>query len=146
METKYQTKRISTDSIYTMGVASKKIGISSYTIRQYEHEGLIIINRSEKGQRLLSDVELLKVKNIKRMIKEEGLNFNGIRRLFTLIPCWKLRGCTDKVKNVCKPLKNKIVPCWASDVKCSDPLPSCRDCPVYKNIIGYDDLIDLLYI
>jgi len=79
------------------------------------------------------------------MLTEDGLNFNGIKRMLALIPCRKLRQCEEKIAKRCKPLKNKAVPCWASEEKCADPLPSCRDCPVYKSITHCDDLMDLIY-
>ena len=70
-----------TEPIYTIGVAAGKLSISVHTLRLYEAEGLIIPFRTETGRRIFSDLELEKVKCIRSMIQEEGLNFEGIRRI-----------------------------------------------------------------
>jgi len=46
---------------------------------------------------------------------------------------------------VCRPHKIKTEPCWASEEKYADPLPSFRDCPVYKSITHCYDFVQLIY-
>lgn len=138
-------KNISSEPVYTIGVASSKLGVSVHSLRQYENEGLILTYKTETGRRLFSDVEIQKVKCIKNMIKEEGLNFMGIKRMLALIPCWKLRKCDIKKKKACMHFKSKTTPCWASKEKCAHPLPSCRECPVYRSVTHCDDLPQLLF-
>lgn len=142
---KNQMERSFSEPVYTIGVAANKLGVSVHSLRQYEREGLILPFKTPTGRRLYSDLELEKIRCIKEMIQDEGLNFEGIRRLMALIPCWKLRVCSEKVKNSCEAFKNKMVPCWASEEKCAHPLPSCRDCPVYQGIVHCDDIKPLIY-
>lgn len=132
------------EPVYTIGIAATKLDISVHSLRQYEREGLIIPFKTSTGRRLYSDLELEKIRCIKEMIRDEGLNFEGIRRLMALIPCWKLRGCSEKVKERCDALMVKACPCWASEEKCARPLPSCRDCPVYQGIVHCDDIKPLI--
>lgn len=125
---------------YTIGVAASKLGISVHSLRQYEREGLILSFKTSTGRRIYSDLELEKIKCIKKMIKDEGLNFEGIRRLFALTPCWKLRKCSKKSEKECASYKNFYRPCWSTKEKCHEPFDSCRTCPVYYSVIGCDDL------
>ncbi len=130
---------------YTIGVASSKLNISVHSLRQYEREGLILSFKTPTGRRLYSDLELAKIQCIKRMLKDEGLNFEGIRRLLALTPCWNIRKCTRKGKKVCASYKNFSRPCWATEEKCHEPLADCRTCPVYYSIIGCEDLKKFIY-
>lgn len=133
------------EPVYTIGVASAKLGVSVHTLRLYETEGLIITHKTPTGRRLYSDLELEKVKCIKKMIQHEGLNFEGIRRLLAFVPCFKLRECGSKNGTLCKSFKIKTKPCWATEEKCFDPYPTCRDCPVYRKIVSCDDVEKLVY-
>jgi len=133
------------EPVYTIGVAADKLGLSVHTLRLYETEGLIITHKTPTGRRLYSDLELEKIKCVKKMIQEEGLNFEGIRRLLAFIPCFKIRDCCDENRDRCKDISVNTRPCWASETKCMHPYPTCRDCPVYKNMISCDDVLKLVY-
>ncbi len=128
------------EPIYTPGVAAKKLGISPHTLRLYEAEGLIIPYRTETGRRLYSDLELEKIKAIRDMIQNHGHNFEGIRRLLALAPCWKIRGCDLEQWNQCTDNRTRKRPCWATPEKCHMQLTSCRLCPVYRELITIDDI------
>lgn len=135
----------STEPIYTIGVAANKLGMTVHSLRQYEREGLILTYKTPTGRRLYSDLELEKIRCIKQMIQGQGLNFEGIRRLMALVPCWKLRKCKGNTRDVCYPVKDKSRPCWSSEEKCAHPLPDCRDCPVYQKTVHCDDIKLFIY-
>lgn len=134
-----------TEPIYTIGVAAKKLGLSVHALRLYEAEGLIVTYKTETGRRLYSDLEIEKMKCIRSMIQEEGLNFEGIRRLVALVPCWKIRGCTRGQSEECRAYLARTRPCWAADEKCRDPYPSCRECPVYTSLVSCEDIQRYVY-
>jgi len=136
---------LSSDPVYTIGLAAERLNMSVHSLRQYEREGLILTHKTSTGRRLYSDLELEKIRCIKQMVQEQGLNFEGIRRLMALIPCWKLRNCKGEVKDACYPSKDKSRPCWSSEQKCAHPLPDCRNCPVYQKMVHCDDLKNLIY-
>lgn len=138
-------KNFSSEPVYTIGIAAERLNMSVHSLRQYEREGLILTHKTATGRRLYSDLELEKIRCIKEMIREQGLNFEGIRRLMSLIPCWKLRNCKKDVKEACYPLKDKTRPCWSSEQKCAHPLPDCRDCTVYRKMVHCDDLKSFIY-
>ncbi len=133
------------DPVFTIGIASEKLGISTHSFRQYENEGLILSYKTKTGRRRYSQMELDKVKCIKKMIKEQGLNFEGIRQLMAIIPCWKLRKCGTKTMEKCRFYENRLRPCWSTEEKCSNPLPDCRDCDVYRKLISCEDIKKLIY-
>jgi MerR family transcriptional regulator/heat shock protein HspR len=139
------TERSLTEPVYTIGVAASRLGIPVHSLRQYEAEGLVIPHKTSTGRRLYSDLEIEKIKCIKQMIREEGLNFAGIRRLMALAPCWKIRGCSKEERESCHASKSILEPCWASPEKCCHPYPSCRDCPVYRKTVHCTDLKKLIY-
>jgi MerR family transcriptional regulator, heat shock protein HspR len=132
------------EPIYTIGVAANKLGTSVHLLRLYELEGLIIPHKTKTGRRLYSDLELEKVRCIKSMIKEDGLNFEGIRRVLSLVPCWKLRDCNSDEGKKCAAYTGRISACWASEEKCLHPMVSCRDCPVYQKIASCNDVQKLI--
>ena len=140
-----KSKGISNEPIYTIGIAAKKLGVSVHALRLYEREGLIVPHRTDTNRRIYSDVELHKVDCIKQMIKEMGLNFAGIRRLIALVPCWKFKNCSMKNRTKCEAYQDKSSPCWCSPSLCSTPEEACRDCMVYKNVMGCSDLYEMLH-
>lgn len=139
------TERTFTEPVYTIGVAADKLGISVHSLRQYEKEGLILSHKTKTGRRLFSDLEIEKIRCIKQMIREEGLNFEGIRRLMALTPCWKIRPCSENDRDTCAAFNNITRPCWSTEEKCHHPLESCRDCEVYQRIVHCSDLKELLF-
>jgi MerR family transcriptional regulator/heat shock protein HspR len=138
-------KEFNTESVYTIGVAARLLGVSVHLLRVYEKEGLILCERTETGRRMYSDLEIEKVRCIRRMINEDGMNFEGIRRMLALVPCWKLRKCTTHEKNSCQAVHNSNRPCWATPEKCSHPLDNCRDCVVYRSTVDCNMVKELIY-
>jgi MerR family transcriptional regulator, heat shock protein HspR len=137
--------QISIKPVYTIGVAAGLLGVSVHLLRVYEKEGLILPHRTETGRRLFSDLEIEKVNCIRRLINKEGMNYEGIKRLFALVPCWKIRQCSEEKRSQCVALKNYEKPCWATTEKCAHPLPSCRDCIIYRTTVDCADLKALIY-
>ncbi len=125
---------------FSIGVAAEKCNVSVHTLRLYEAEGLILMEKTESGRRLFSNLEIDKILSIRKMV-QEGLNFEGIRRLISLVPCWKIRHCNSGAGKKCSAYQNRRRPCWATETKCVNPLPSCRLCPIYQELLSYNDII-----
>jgi len=136
---------ISIDPVYTIGVAAKMLGVSVHLLRVYEKEGLILTDKNVSGHRMYSDLEIEKVRCIRRMINENGLNFEGLRRLLALVPCWQLRDCNLFDRASCHAYKGTSGPCWASEERCAHPLPSCRDCAVYQSTWDCEGLKSIIF-
>lgn len=138
-------KKINTEANYTIGIAAKMLGVSVHLLRVYEKEGLILSERTDTNRRLYSDLEIEKARCIRRMVNDTGMNFEGIRRMLALVPCWRLRDCNEKDKKGCNALKAHDRPCWATKEKCAHPLDNCRKCEVYQAVVHCDDLKDIIF-
>ncbi len=82
-------------------VAVKKLNVAVSTLGMYENAELIIPFQNERDRRLYSIADLKQISFIKRLIKEEGLNLAGIRRIIALLLCWKLKPCTAELSEKC---------------------------------------------
>ena len=122
-----------TDPVITMGTAAKMLDISVSNLRKYEQEGLMLYHRTETGRRMLCREDIDRVRIIQHLNKNKGINFEGIRRLLSLLPCWELRPCTEKDRERCPFIKNSAKPCWTlPDTKCRDKGEDCKECVVYR--------------
>jgi len=136
---------IDTEPKYTIGIAAKMLGVSVHLLRVYENEGLILSERTPSKRRLYSDLEIEKMRCIRKLITESGMNFEGIRRLLALVPCFRLRDCGEDSKTACPGFHRYDRPCWATEEKCFHPLDNCRDCAVYQKLVGCEDLKQIIF-
>jgi MerR family transcriptional regulator, heat shock protein HspR len=121
------------EPVFTIGVIAKKLDIAVQTIRLYEQEGLIIAYKTETGRRMYSMHDLERLKCIRSMITEKGMNLQGIKRIMALIPCWEFRGGLDDQCLKCPAYYEANGPCWSiSNVSEKCKLEDCRSCHVYK--------------
>jgi MerR family transcriptional regulator/heat shock protein HspR len=131
----------STTPVYTLGIASALTGIRVHSIRQYIDKGLIIPFRKESSHKLFSQVDIMRLKYIHKLLEEGGLNIAGIRALLAIIPCWSLRGCTAEVREKCLAFRNDAFPCWEASEKgelCKNT--DCRECEVYRIVENYPNV------
>jgi MerR family transcriptional regulator/heat shock protein HspR len=120
------------EPIFTIGVAAKKLNVAVPSLRMYEKAGLIIAYRNETGRRMYSFADLKRVSFIKRLIKAEGLNLAGIRRLMALLPCWELKPCTKELREKCPAYNDCKTICWMFPATaCKTEQRTCRTCSVY---------------
>ncbi|MFX0203574.1 MAG: MerR family transcriptional regulator [Candidatus Hodarchaeota archaeon] len=120
------------EPVFTIGVAAKKLGVAVPTLRMYEKAGLIIPYRSESGRRLYSVSDLRRFRFIRKQIKSEGLNLEGIRRLMALLPCWELKPCSTELREKCPAYNDCKMICWMfPNTACKSEQRSCRTCTVY---------------
>ena len=131
----------STTPVYTLSTTSTLSGIPVHSIRQYIDKGLIIPFKKESNRNLFSQVDILRLKYINKLLVEDGLNIAGIRTLLALIPCWAIRKCTDEERGKCQAYHSSTYPCWEASEKgtlCKNT--NCRECEVYGIVEKYDDL------
>jgi len=127
-----------TTPVYTLGTVSGLSGIPVHSIRQYVDKGLIIPFRKESGRHLFSQIDLLRLKYIQKLLDEDGLNVAGIRAVFAMIPCWAVTECSAEDKEKCGAYSNNISPCWdASEKSPKCKNIDCRECDVYKVVENY---------
>jgi MerR family transcriptional regulator/heat shock protein HspR len=72
------------EPVYTIGVAARLLGVSPQTLRAIEREGLLEPSRTEANIRLYSENDLLLLKRICFLVREEGVNFRGVRLILEM--------------------------------------------------------------
>jgi len=124
-----------TNPVFTMRVASKLTGISPGTIREYERQGLLRTHRdAQNNHRLFTQKEIEWIMQIWRLVHEEGLNYEGIRRLLLTTPCWKILKCPAGFRERCRVYRENKSTCWSLDVLpdcCIHNGRRCQTCKVY---------------
>ncbi|KPK92538.1 hypothetical protein AMJ80_06545 [bacterium SM23_31] len=130
-------ENISTDKrkepIFPIGVAAKMVGVSPSTLRMYETEGLLIPYKTTTKMRLFTEEDLDWIRYIRSLIKKDKLSVEGIRRILSLIPCWKIRNCTPEARKSCAANSANLSPCWTvknAPEQCGET--ECRLCSVYR--------------
>lgn len=130
-----------------IGQVARKLEVSVETIRMYESAGLVLAAKSKSGQRLYNEQDFHWLSCIRKLIKEQGLNIEGIRRLLALMPCWYLKPCTEKDMEHCPIPRDASGPCWARKQELPNvcKTTNCRDCRVYQSAVECTNLKALLF-
>ncbi len=142
---KNKNKMLPDEPILTISVAAKLLDISIPTLRVYESEGLIIPYKKKSGQRLYSQRDIQRIQDIRKTIKQYKVSINGIKFLYSLIPCWEYKKCSDEERQACPAYYDYTKPCWAYEEK-SDTCKNadCRTCPIYTELSNYDSVKELI--
>jgi MerR family transcriptional regulator/heat shock protein HspR len=134
-----------TTPVFTLSTTSILSGIPGHSIRQYIDKGLIIPFKKESNRNLFSQVDILRLKYIHKLLNEGGLNIAGIRALLALIPCWAIRECSMAERETCQVYQSVVNPCWEASEKgtlCKNT--NCRECEVYRIVENYTDVKSFL--
>jgi len=67
-----------------ISVAARMLGMHPQTLRKYERLGLVQPTRTIGSMRLYSREELDRIKLIKRLVDEAGINLAGVQRLLSV--------------------------------------------------------------
>lgn len=127
-------KKLSSDANYTISTAARILKISVHTMRMYEREGLILPFKSSGNQRLYSEIDIERLRCIRKAINEDKIGIEGIRRMLALIPCWAMVECNEKDRKNCDAFNDYTKPCWTFKHKnnlCEEL--ECVRCEVYKS-------------
>ena len=69
---------------YFISVAARMLGMHPQTLRKYERLGLVQPSRTIGSMRLYSKEELERLKAIKRLVDDGGINLAGVQRLLSI--------------------------------------------------------------
>lgn len=133
------------EPLYPISVAAKLLDISVHTLRMYEREGLIIPYKKESNQRLYSRADLERIECIRKAINESKISINGIKTIYSLIPCWEVVKCSEEDRKICTAYIQHTEPCWSQrhyNTTCENK--NCRECDVYKNFIQCGKVKELI--
>lgn len=134
------------EPVFSIGIIASKLNIAVQTVRLYEKEGLIIPYKTTTGRRFYSLHDLERLRCIRTMITEKGVNLQGIKRLMALIPCWEFKGGLDEQCLKCPAYFEANGPCWSlSNVGTKCKLADCRSCHVYQINMTCSKLKEVIY-
>jgi MerR family transcriptional regulator/heat shock protein HspR len=72
------------DDLYFISMAARLLGMHPQTLRKYERLGLVQPSRTIGSMRLYSRDELERLKVIKRLVDDAGINLAGVQRLLSI--------------------------------------------------------------
>ncbi len=70
--------------LYLISMAARMLGMHPQTLRKYERLGLVQPSRSIGSMRLYSREELERLKVIKRLVDDGGINLAGVQKLLSI--------------------------------------------------------------
>jgi MerR family transcriptional regulator, heat shock protein HspR len=72
------------EDVYFISMAARMLGMHPQTLRKYERLGLVQPSRTIGSMRLYSREELERLKTIKRLVDDAGINLAGVQRLLSI--------------------------------------------------------------
>jgi MerR family transcriptional regulator, heat shock protein HspR len=72
------------DDLFFISIAARMLGMHPQTLRKYERLGLVQPTRTIGSMRLYSRDELERLKLIKRLVDDAGINLAGVQRLLSI--------------------------------------------------------------
>ena len=70
--------------LYLISMAARMLGMHPQTLRKYERLGLVQPSRTLGSMRLYSRDELERLKVIRRLVDDGGINLAGVQRLLSI--------------------------------------------------------------
>lgn len=70
--------------LYFISMAARELGMHPQTLRKYERLGLVSPTRTAGSMRVYSGAELDRLRLIKHLVDEAGVNLEGVRRLLSV--------------------------------------------------------------
>ena len=71
-------------NLYFISVAARMLGMHPQTLRKYERLGLVQPTRTIGSMRVYSQEEIERLRLIKRLVDELGINLAGVQRLLSV--------------------------------------------------------------
>ena len=72
------------DDFFFISVAARMLGMHPQTLRKYERLGLVQPGRTIGSLRVYSRDELERLRAIKRLVDDSGINLAGVQRLLSI--------------------------------------------------------------
>ncbi|AGA70351.1 hypothetical protein Desdi_2943 [Desulfitobacterium dichloroeliminans LMG P-21439] len=125
--------------LYSIGTVAELIGEHPETLRVWERNNLIHPDRA-KYQRKYSNNDLLRLKFIKFLMDEKGLNIAGVNQITAMYSCWYNRNCKGGALKNSSTIVNESKPCWKIEGSycpiASDKSELCSSCEMLRTCSG----------
>lgn len=89
------------EPLFVISVAARLVEMHPQTLRKYEREGLIAPSRTSGNLRLYSDRDIERLRQVKYLVEERGLNLAGVQLALELTQ--QLRQLHDNLEGVASP-------------------------------------------
>lgn len=94
------------EPIFVISIASRIVGIHAQTLRYYERVGLVSPSRTEGRQRLYSPQDIEKIRRIRALTEDMGVNLAGVEVILKLMDRLnKMEKEMDRLTNEVKRLR-----------------------------------------
>jgi len=121
--------------VYSIGEASKKLGVIVPLLRMLEKSDLLLTARNEHGKRLYSECDLDYIRALIETGKRKNASIEDFQQSFADLKCWEILECPPERRDICPHYASLGTPCWANKEKmCDEDYETCRDCPVYRSL------------
>ncbi len=80
----HEQDRLPPDAAFVISVAARLVGVHEQTLRYYERAGLVAPARSKGRIRLYSLHDLERVRQIRRLVEDLGVNLAGVEVIIRL--------------------------------------------------------------
>jgi MerR family transcriptional regulator/heat shock protein HspR len=102
------------EPVFVISVAARLLEMHPQTLRKYEREGLIAPSRTTGNLRLYSDRDIERLRQVKYLVEERGLNLAGVQLALELTN--RIRDARDRA------LRHEAHGCGAGDPSLTDDL------------------------
>ncbi|MGQ9556133.1 MAG: MerR family transcriptional regulator [Anaerolineae bacterium] len=116
--------------LYTIATAAELLELHPRTLRLYEQAGLIKPAR-KNNRRFYSNSDLEWVRIVRRMIHDEGLNQQGLRRMLAMVTYWQVVDGEPPCGDACKARASRTDPCWDNHPTGDSEDSLCHSCSIY---------------
>lgn len=101
-------REYSEEPCYVISIAARMVGLHAQTLRYYERAGLLSPSRSVGRQRLYSPLDVERIRRIKALTEEMGLNLAGAEVALRLMAQIKeLQAENERLKREVRRLKSR---------------------------------------
>jgi MerR family transcriptional regulator/heat shock protein HspR len=73
------------EDLYLISMAARRLGMHPQTLRKYERLGLVQPNRTLGSMRVYTHEELDRIRLIKALVDDDGINLAGVQRLLAIV-------------------------------------------------------------
>lgn len=73
------------EPVYMISVAARMLSCHPQTLRMYEREGLVTPRRTPRNLRMYSDADIERLRMIKRLTQQLGVNLAGVEVILDLL-------------------------------------------------------------
>src|SRR6476620_9822019 len=87
------------EPLFVISVAARLVEMHPQTLRKYEREGLIAPSRTQGNLRLYSDRDIERLRQVKYLVEDRGLNLAGVQMALDLTrKLRELRTATERLR------------------------------------------------